>query len=69
MIVYTTFSLHLENKFTLKKSSTIADLLMKKPSNWVGIAKKVRITPEEGNFKKNIILFISSLFNLEILLY
>ena len=41
-----------------KKSSPFANLLMKKQDNWVGIAKKVRITPEEErDFKKSIGIF------------
>ena len=43
MIVYTyifIFNLHLKNIFTLKKSSTFANIMMKTPDNWVGIAKK-----------------------------
>ena len=56
------FNLHLKNVFTLKKSSTFANLLMEKPGYWVGITKKVRITPEEErNFQKGICIFTLNL--------
>ena len=64
MIVYThiIFNLHLKNIFTLKKSSRFANQLMEKAGNWVAIAKKVGISPEEErNFTKSIWIFTSNL--------
>ena len=52
------FNLHLKNIFTSKNFSPLANLLMKKPGNWVAIAKKMRIPPEEErHFKKSICIF------------
>ena len=45
--LYSHLYLHLENIFTLKKSSAFANLLMEKPGNRFVIAKIVRITSEE----------------------
>ena len=45
--LYSHLYLHLKNAFTLKKSSQIANLLLKKPGNWFTIAKIL-----EKNLKK-----------------
>ena len=37
--LYSHLYLHLKNIFTLRKFSTFANLLRKKPSNWFAIAK------------------------------
>ena len=49
--LYSHLYLHLKNAFTWKKSSQIANLLLKKPGNWFTIAKIL-----EKNLKKKDIL-------------